>query len=128
MTSRLSANTSATAVVLAITGVALVAVLATDDIRQRFVSGDGIAQGALIAAIALGVVLTYLGSGVVNFASGTIAMYVAYVYAGLRAEGDLFVPPLPNPMAVVEGIGRLPVVSTLDALSEDELLMILTDP
>jgi branched-chain amino acid transport system permease protein len=106
LTIRVSANTTATAVVLAISGVALVAVLATDDIRQRFVSGDGIAQGALVAAIALGVVLTYLGSGVVNFASGTIAMYVAYVYAGLRAEGDLFVPPLPNPLAVVEGIAH----------------------
>ena len=74
-------------------------VLATDDLRERFVSGDGIAQGALIAAIALGVVLTYLGSGVVNFANGTIAMYVAYLYAGLRADGDLFLPPLPNPLA-----------------------------
>ena len=29
---------------------------------------------------------------------------------------------------IPEFIGRLPVVSTLDALSEDELLMILTDP
>ena len=85
---------------LVLAGLVLVAVLATDDLRDRFVSGDGIAQGALIAAIALGVVLTYLGSGVVNFANGTIAMYVAYVYAGLRAEGDLFVPPLPNPLAL----------------------------
>ena len=66
---------------------------------QRFVSGDGIAQGALIAAIALGVVLTYLGSGVVNFANGTIAMYVAYRLCRAAAEGDLFLPPLPNPMA-----------------------------
>ena len=82
------------------------AVLATGDLRDRFVSGDGIAQGALIAAIALGVVLTYLGSGVVNFASGTIAMYVAYVYAELRAAGDLFVPPLPNPLALVEGVAH----------------------
>ena len=91
---------------LVLAGLVLVAVLATDDLRDRFVSGDGIAQGALIAAIALGVVLTYLGSGVVNFASGTIAMYVAYVYAGLRAEGDLFVPPLPNPLALVEGVAH----------------------
>jgi branched-chain amino acid transport system permease protein len=84
--------------------VALVPVLVTSDLRDRFISGDGVAQGALIAAIALGVVLTYLGSGVVNFANGTIAMYVAYVYAVLRAEGDLFVPPLPNPLALVEGV------------------------
>jgi branched-chain amino acid transport system permease protein len=86
--------------------VALVPVLATDDLRHRFISGDGIAQGALIAAIALGVVLTYLGAGVVNFANGTIAMYVAYVYAVLRSDGDLFLPPLPNPLALVEGVAH----------------------
>jgi branched-chain amino acid transport system permease protein len=101
---RSSVATAAKAVVLVLAGVVLVAVLGTADLRERFVSGDGIAQGALIAAIALGIVLTYLGSGVVNFASGTIAMYVAYVYAGLRDEGDLFVPPLPNPLALVEGV------------------------
>ena len=103
---RLSATTAAKAVVVALAAFTLVTILATDDLRERFVSGDGVAQGALIAAIALGVVLTYLGSGVVNFANGTIAMYIAYLYAGLRAEGDLFVPPLPNPLALVEGVGH----------------------
>jgi branched-chain amino acid transport system permease protein len=92
---------------VALAAVVLVLVLAPDDLRERFVSGDGIAQGALIAAIALGVVLTYLGSGVVNFANGTIAMYVAYLYAGLRSDGDLFLPPLPNPLALVEGVADL---------------------
>ena len=61
-------------------------------------------SGALIAAIALGVVLTYRGSGVVNFANGAIAMYIAYVYAGCARDGDLFLPPLPNPLALVEGV------------------------
>ncbi|CAB4726043.1 unannotated protein [freshwater metagenome] len=72
--------------------------------RTNFVSGSGIAQGALIAAIALGVVLTYRGSGIVNFSNSAVAMYVAYVYAVLRSEGDLFLPPLPNPFAPIEGI------------------------
>ena len=103
---RLSATNAAKAVVIALAAFTLATILATDDLRERFVSGDGVAQGALIAAIALGVVLTYLGSGVVNFANGTIAMYIAYLYAGLRAEGDLFVPPLPNPLALVEGVGH----------------------
>jgi branched-chain amino acid transport system permease protein len=67
-------------------------------------TGSGVAQGALIAAVALGVMLTYRGSGVVNFANGVIAMYVAYVYTVLRRDGDLFLPPLPNPLSVVEGI------------------------
>ena len=72
--------------------------------RTRFLTGPGLAQGALIGAIAIGVVLTYRGSGVVNFANSTIAMYIAYVYAVLRRDGDLFLPPLPNPLALVEGV------------------------
>ena len=106
MTTGRSLTTTANAVVLILAGLVVVPILATDDLRDRFVSGDGIAQGALIAAIALGVVLTYLGSGVVNFANGAIAMYVAYVYTELRAEGDLFVPPLPNPLALIEGVAH----------------------
>ena len=82
-------------------------ILAFDKTRGRFVSGDGVAQGSLIAAIALGVVLTFRGSGVVNFANATIAMYVAYVYRMLRADGDLFLPPLPNPLAPIEGVVHL---------------------
>ncbi len=78
--------------------------LTSSELRPVFLSGAGIAQGALIAAIALGVVLTFRGSGVVNLANGALAMYVAYTYAILRAEGDLFLPPLPNPLSLVEGI------------------------
>lgn len=89
---------------LGLLAVAAVAVAATPDLREAFVSGSGIAQGALIAAIGLGVVLTYRGAGVVNFANATVAMYAAYVYAGLRSRGELFVPPLPNPLALVEGV------------------------
>ena len=69
--------------------------------RAQFLSGPGIAQGALVAAIALGVVLTYRGSGVVNFSNSAVAMYIAYVYAVLRRDGDLFLPPLPNPLALI---------------------------
>ena len=90
---------------VAVVAIALVAWAVIDpDTRSKFLSGAGVAQGALIAAIALGVVLTYRGSGVVNFANSTIAMYVAYVYAVLRRDGDLFLPPLPNPFALVEGV------------------------
>jgi branched-chain amino acid transport system permease protein len=66
----------------------------------------GLAAGAMVAAISLGVVLTYKGSGVVNFASGAIAMYAAYVYMDLRTQGDLFIPPLPNPLALIEGLAH----------------------
>jgi branched-chain amino acid transport system permease protein len=91
-------------VLLAGVGVLLAVVLVSGEYRPVFLSGAGVAQGALIAAIALGVVLTYRGSGVVNLANGSVAMYAAYVYAVLRGEGDLFLPPLPNPLSLVEGV------------------------
>ncbi len=82
----------------------LVVLLIDEEYRRSFVSGPGIVKGAMIAAIGLGLVLTYTGSGVVNFANGAIAMLAAYVYAGLRSDGDLLLPPLPNPLAPIEGI------------------------
>ena len=85
----------------------LVAVLAVSDFRHNFLTGSGVAGGALIAAIALGVVLTYRGSGVVNLSNGAVAMYVGYVYAVLRRDGDLMLPPLPNPLSIVEGLVHL---------------------
>ena len=74
--------------------VLLLRALIDPDTRAKFLTGPGLTNGALIAAIALGVVITYRGSGVVNFANSAIAMYVAYVYAVLRKDGDLFLPPI----------------------------------
>ncbi len=83
-----------------VTLAAFVALLvAYTDQRQAAVGGIG--AGAFIAAIGLGVVLTYRGSGVVNFAAGAMAAYVAYVYNDLRSTGDLFLPPLPNPLPLI---------------------------
>src|SRR4029453_17898270 len=61
----------------------------------------GLGTGALVGAIALAVVLTHRGSGVVDFSAGAMAMYAAYVCDGLRREGQLFLPPLPNPLALI---------------------------
>lgn len=91
---------------LGLAALTLVVIVAVEDFRESFFSGPGVAQGALIAAIGLGVVLTYRGAGVVNFANATVAMYAAYVYAGLRSQGDIFLPPLPNPLAIVEGVAH----------------------
>jgi sulfate-transporting ATPase len=57
----------------------------------------GLGNGGVFAALALALVLTYRSSGVVNFATGAIALYVAYTYAGLR-RGELIVlvPGLPE--------------------------------
>ena len=51
----------------------------------------GLGNGGVFAALALALVVTYRASGVVNFATGAIALYVAYTYAGLR-RGELLVP------------------------------------
>jgi len=81
--------------------VLLVVILANADQSQAIALGIG--GGALIAAIALSVTLNYQGSGVVNFAAGAMAMYGGYIYYGLRVNGQLFLPPIPNPLALVEG-------------------------
>jgi branched-chain amino acid transport system permease protein len=44
----------------------------------------GLGGGALIASIALGVVLIYRGSGVMNIATGAIAMLAAYIFWAFR--------------------------------------------
>ncbi len=44
----------------------------------------GLGAGALIASIALGVVLIYRGSGVINVAMGAIAMVAAYLFWAFR--------------------------------------------
>ena len=57
----------------------------------------GLANGAVFASLAMALVVTYRSSGVLNFATGTIALYGAYTYAFLR-QGELLVliPGLPE--------------------------------
>lgn len=64
----------------------------------------GIGAGVIYAALGLGLVMTYRASGVINFAYGAIAAYAAYVFAGLETEGIYPIPPLPNPLVIVEWI------------------------
>jgi branched-subunit amino acid ABC-type transport system permease component len=73
----------------------------------------GIGTGAVYAALATGLVLVYRGSGIVNFAQGAIAMYVAYIFAALRESGDLVVaiPGLPKRISLAsEGMAVLPAM------------------
>jgi branched-chain amino acid transport system permease protein len=44
----------------------------------------GLGSGALIAAVALGVVVTYRGSGIINLATGGVAMLAGYAFWSLR--------------------------------------------
>lgn len=64
------------------------------DYAYYLLLGSGAA--AIIAAFGLGLVVTYQGSGVVNFAYGAMSMWVAYVYADLREGAYPFpIPGLP---------------------------------
>ncbi len=66
----------------------------------------GVGAGAIIAAISLGLVLIHRSTGVVHFGYGAVATYVAYVYASLRDTGAYPIPPLPNPLSLIEaGLG-----------------------
>jgi branched-chain amino acid transport system permease protein len=49
----------------------------------------GTGSGALIEALALGVVVVYRGSGVINVATGAMAMYSSYVFNSLNTKGEL---------------------------------------
>ena len=53
----------------------------------------GLGNGAVFAALALALVVTYRSSGVLNFATGAIALFGAYEYAYLRKGVVLFIVP-----------------------------------
>ena len=56
----------------------------------------GSGAAAIIAAFGLGLVITYQGSGIVNFAYGGMAMWTAFVYGDLRSGAYPFpIPGLP---------------------------------
>jgi sulfate-transporting ATPase len=72
----------------------------------------GLGAGGVYAALALALVITYRASGVVNFATGAMALYTAYTYAGLR-KGELLVPipGLPKTVDLGQELGFWPAVA-----------------
>ena len=72
----------------------------------------GIGNGGVVAALAIALVLTYRSSGVINFATGAIALYGAYTYASLRDTGELLVaiPGLPSSIDLGGPMGLVPAV------------------
>ncbi|MET7571713.1 branched-chain amino acid ABC transporter permease/ATP-binding protein [Streptomyces sp. NPDC005492] len=71
----------------------------------------GLGSGAVFGALALALVLTFRSSGVVNFATGAIALYSAYTYAFLR-QGELLVPlpGVPKKIGIGGPLGLFPAV------------------
>src|SRR4051794_25999631 len=52
----------------------------------------GLGSGAVYGMLALGLVLKHRSAGVVDFGHGAVAMFIAYVYLGLREDGSLQFP------------------------------------
>ena len=46
----------------------------------------GLGAGAVIAGIAMAVVVTYRGSGIINLATGAVAMVAAYSFWALKSD------------------------------------------
>ena len=46
----------------------------------------GVGAGAVIAGIAMAVVITYRGSGIINLATGAVSMVAAYAFWALRDD------------------------------------------
>jgi sulfate-transporting ATPase len=61
----------------------------------------GLGNGGIYAALAIALVLTYRSSGVINFATGAMALYTAYTYKFLR-DGELLLllPGLPKTVSL----------------------------
>ncbi|WP_063041538.1 branched-chain amino acid ABC transporter permease/ATP-binding protein [Nocardia pseudovaccinii] len=71
----------------------------------------GLGNGAVYAALGLALVLTYRSSGVVNFSTGAVALYVAYTYGFLR-KGQLLnpVPGMRKSIDLGEHLGLVPAM------------------
>ena len=68
----------------------------------------GVGAGAVYAALGLGLVMVYRGSGVLNMAQGAMAMVPALTFVTLRRTGTLVLPWIWLPHEV--HLGQLPTV------------------
>jgi ABC-type branched-subunit amino acid transport system ATPase component/ABC-type branched-subunit amino acid transport system permease subunit len=74
----------------------------------------GLALGALYGAVALGLVVTYKGTGVINFAAGAMGAWSAFVYSDLHAQGVLQLPLAGVPSSIRlshDGLSTLPALA-----------------
>lgn len=79
----------------------------------------GMGAGAIYAGLALGLVVQYKASGVLNLSHGAVAMLAAYQYDELRATGHLVLPwvGLPSKIHVADGLAIVPAMLIVLALS-----------
>jgi branched-chain amino acid transport system permease protein len=74
----------------------------------------GLGAGAVIAGIAMAVVITYRGSGIINLATGAISMVAAYAFWALRS--DEFGVTLPTVPAIAVTLLAAILVGVLSEL------------
>src|ERR1700730_12231887 len=67
----------------------------------------GLGAGATYAILGQGLVLKYRSAGVVDFAHGAVAMFIAYVFVHLRSFGQLELPVviIPHQISLNGGVG-----------------------
>jgi ABC-type branched-subunit amino acid transport system permease subunit len=67
----------------------------------------GLGSGATYAILGQGLVLKYRSAGVVDFAHGAVAMFIAYVFVNLRSFGQLELPVvvIPHQISLNGGTG-----------------------
>ena len=78
----------------------------------------GLGNGGVFAALALALVVTYRSSGVINFATGAMALYGAYTYSYLRnGELIILVPGLPETADLGTKLGFWPAAGIAVAVT-----------
>src|SRR4051812_44953064 len=72
----------------------------------------GLGAGAVYGMLALGLVLKHRSGGVVDFGHGAVAMFIAYVYLGLRQDGTLEFPwpVLPHSISLGSAMATAPAI------------------
>jgi branched-subunit amino acid ABC-type transport system permease component len=67
----------------------------------------GLGSGATYAMLGQGLVLKFRSAGVVDFAHGAVAMFIAYVFVNLRSFGELELPVvlIPHQISLNGGTG-----------------------
>src|SRR5947208_1699144 len=72
----------------------------------------GLGGGAVYGILALGLVLKHRAAGVVDFGHGAVAMFIAYVYIGLRESGSLQLPwvVLPHELSLGAPLAEGPAI------------------
>ncbi len=87
----------------------------------------GVGAGAVYALFAVGLVITWQGAGVINFAHGAIAMFGGFVYRTAAVDGDLLLPMVGLPHRVSLGDSVAPWIAVALAVIVCALIGAIVD-